>query len=240
MKSSKLLITMGLTSILTTSAIVYSPKSQKASAKQSFDSLALSLVNNQQLKEGKLTASGRSAYLYGDENLVRTLQNWSNPEQDLDEFLIANQGLQVRSYSRLKIDNTKKTILIAAGYLNAEQVANRLASYEQRIRDIAGEYSGGKVRWDDVYSNIINTQQLKLNVQGKIRRKGLKDPNLRVGLYLQVGHQNNYTYVRIVNHDYEVWGGTCHDPCRNQVAEKMNQLPSYYPRFEQELNRMLY
>lgn len=239
MKLSKLLITMGLTSILTTSAIVYPPKSEEASAKQSSNSLPFRLVNNQQLKQDTLIAYGRSAYLYSDGNLVRTTQNWSNPEQNLDKFLIANQGWQIRDYSRLKIDNTQKIILIAAGYLNAEQVANRLAYFQQRIRDVAGEYSGGKVGWESVYFNIINTQQLKLNVQGQIRRK-VKDPTLRVGLYLQVGHQNNYTYVRIVNHDHEVWGGTCHAPCRNEVADKINQLPSYYARFEQELNRMLY
>ncbi|GBF79174.1 hypothetical protein [Aphanothece sacrum] len=135
--------------------------------------------------------------------------------------------------------NKLETIEIAVGYLDSQQVANRLSNYDQQIRDIAGQYSGGKAKWRSSYFNVINSQQLRLNVEGKIQRKVVKDPSIRIGLYLQLQYQGNSTYVRVVSHDYEVWGGTCNAPCQDEIARRIANLPSYYQIFEQNLNNMI-
>ncbi len=133
--------------------------------------------------------------------------------------------------------NTSKTIEIAQGYLSPEYVSSRLYRSESQILGIAKGYSD-KVRWRKISVKVLSNQRIKLNLYGKIPRKWpVKDPNIRVGLYLQRNSQSGF---RFYSYDWQVWGGTCKSPCQNQIKSKLSKLPNEYPRFQRSLNNIVY
>lgn len=132
--------------------------------------------------------------------------------------------------------NSSGTVEIAQRYLNSEYVSARLYGSESRILDIAQNYSS-KVKWKSISVKVLSDQRIKLNLHGKIPRKWpLKDPNIRVGLYLQRTPQGNFGFY---DYDWDVWGGTCKAPCINEVKSTLRKLPNEYPRFQQVFNRIV-
>ncbi len=130
--------------------------------------------------------------------------------------------------------NTSETIEIAQRYLSYNYVSGRLQNSESQILGIAREYSQGQpVRWDNISVESLNYQQIKLNVHGKIKRKR-KDGSIRVGLFLKRNSQGDF---RFVNYDWST--SRCRKPCQKRVEKALRNLPSYFPRFQQVLNRIL-
>ncbi len=131
--------------------------------------------------------------------------------------------------------NSLGTVEIAQSYLSARYVSSRLYSSQSRILGVARGYSDD-VKWKSISVEIISDQRIKLNLFGKIPRKLVRDPNIRVGLYLQRDSQGGF---RFTNYDWNVSGGRCEAPCKNKVRSKLNGLPNEYTRFQQVLNSIL-
>jgi hypothetical protein len=148
----------------------------------------------------------------------------------LPSYAFANISLptSLRSANSQNI-NELETIEIPQSYITARNISQGLYNSQSRILSIASEYSGSDARWDYISVERVNSQQIKLNVHGKImiRRK----PPIRIGLYLQSDGRGNY---RVLNYDWET-GKRCRSICKRKVRGKLQNLPSEYGRFNNVL-----
>lgn len=122
-------------------------------------------------------------------------------------------------------------------YVTAESVSSRLYRSESRILSIARRASN-KVNWKSINVETFSANQLKLNIVGKVPIGGIfvKDPHIRVGLFLQRDRQGNF---RVIDYDFHVWGGGYTGRVRREAAKELRTLPNHYPRFQRVLNSIL-
>ncbi|NES81118.1 MAG: hypothetical protein F6K10_06760 [Moorea sp. SIO2B7] len=139
------------------------------------------------------------------------------------------------SYQNQDDFNPSNSIEIAQRYLTAKYVSSRLYNSESRILAIARQFSGKKVKWKSMRVNVVDNNRVWLNLYGRVDTP-LKDSNLRIGLLLT---RNSYSDFRFVNYDWEVWGGSFPGPVKDEVRRRLRNLPNYYRRFQQVLNRIL-
>ena len=126
-----------------------------------------------------------------------------------------------------------ETIELSQNYIIARNISQSLYNSQSYILGIAGQYSGSDARWDYISVESVNSQQIKLNIHGKImiRRK----PPIRIGLYLQSDGRGNY---QVVNYDWAT-GRRCRSLCDRKVRDKLRNLPSKYPDFNNILRRII-
>jgi len=136
--------------------------------------------------------------------------------------------------------NKSGSFEIAQGYLSTQYVYSRLINSESQIRAVARGYSGNQVKWKRIeveqYRN--NNQLMKLNLIGKVPVGGIwvKDPNIRVGLYLRRNRAGNFEFVQ---YDFSVWGGHWTGKVRREARKKLRRLPEHFPRFQQVFNSIV-
>ncbi|MEO1429658.1 MAG: hypothetical protein AAFS12_14760 [Cyanobacteria bacterium J06632_19] len=127
---------------------------------------------------------------------------------------------------------------IAQRYVSTRYVSSRLNNSKRQILTVARGYSGNQVKWKDVEVEQINGQLMKLNLIGTvpIGRIWLKDPNIRIGLYLRRNRAGNF---RFVQYDFSVWGGHQTKRVRREARKKLRRLPEHFPRFQQVFNSIV-
>ncbi|MGD1910911.1 MAG: hypothetical protein ACFB2X_08670 [Rivularia sp. (in: cyanobacteria)] len=129
---------------------------------------------------------------------------------------------------------------IAQRHVSTRYVSSRLYNSKGQIMAVAREYSGNQVKWESIkveqYRN--NNQLMKLNLIGKVPIGGklVKDPNIRVGLYLRRDRAGNF---RFVQYDFSVWGGNFTGKVRREARKKLRRLPEHFPRFQQVFNSIV-
>ncbi|NEP35978.1 hypothetical protein [Moorena sp. SIO3B2] len=126
------------------------------------------------------------------------------------------------------------TVEIAQRHLSAEYVGARLYNSESQILRMAYEYSNGKpIEWKNISVEYPNSQVIKLNIHGKIKRKR-KDGSIRIGIFIQ---RNSQGYFRVVDYDWST--GRCRKPCKKRVRRALQNMPLHFPRFQQVFNRII-
>ena len=134
------------------------------------------------------------------------------------------------------LENVEIAQQIAQRYITTTYVSKALYNHPWKTLGVAHNFSGKKVKWKNISVETLNTNRMKLNVYGRVDVSGLRDSNIRVGLFLQ---RDSYGKFQFYNYDFSVWGGGVPGRVRKEARRRLKNLPTFYPSFQQKLNEIL-